>query len=118
MLLNSCDSTITQIENKYIQNGKQKENALETYLEERRRDGGWKVGRGCRKWRCREIAEATVAEATTTWWQRERTNGCAGYREREERNRVVADNVVVHAIKLILLIYNNFNIVQKVVNKI
>jgi len=28
------------------------------------------------------------------------------------------DNVVIDAIKLILLIYNNFNIVKKVVNKI
>ena len=28
------------------------------------------------------------------------------------------DNVVVDAIKLILLIYNNFSIVKKVVNKI
>jgi len=29
-----------------------------------------------------------------------------------------SDNVVVDAIKLILLIYNNFSIVKKVVNKI
>jgi len=30
----------------------------------------------------------------------------------------ISDNIVVDAIKLILLIYNNFNIVKRVVNKI
>jgi len=33
-------------------------------------------------------------------------------------NRAKFDNTVVDAIKLILLIYNNFSIVKKVVNKI
>jgi len=33
-------------------------------------------------------------------------------------NSAKFDNVVVDAIKLILLIYNNFSIVKKVVNKI
>jgi len=31
---------------------------------------------------------------------------------------ITADNIVVDVIKLILLIYNNFNIVKKVVNEI
>jgi len=34
------------------------------------------------------------------------------------RNDAKFDNVVVDAIKLLLLIYNNFSIVKKVVNKI
>ena len=33
-------------------------------------------------------------------------------------NSAKFDNVVVDAIKLILLIYNNFSIIKKVVNKI
>jgi len=35
-----------------------------------------------------------------------------------EKFRDMSDNAVVDAIKLILLIYNNFSIIKKVVNKI
>jgi len=33
-------------------------------------------------------------------------------------NLMISDNVIVDTIKLILLIYNNFNVVKKLANKI